>query len=343
MNNITIIKPDDWHLHLREGDMMDAVLKDTVNRFKRCIAMPNLKNPIVNWNIAKKYKNLIENKSLNKLEVFIPCYLTDNIDLLNFEEGIKKKYFVGAKLYPVNSTTNSNFGVNKIENIFPALEILEKNNAPLLIHGEKVNPNISIFDREKYFIDEELYEITKRFQNLKIVLEHISSSYGADYVAQSNLNIASTITLHHLILTKKDVFNGEINPDNYCMPVVKDENDLITLRKYACSGNKKFFLGTDSAPHDSIFKKNDNFVQPGIFTSPVSIEMYASVFEEENALDKLEKFSSINGAEFYNLPQNKELLNLIKKDWINSEFTNHKELKIKNFMGGNKIKWKILN
>ena len=159
-----------------------------------------------------------------------------------------------------------------------------------------------------------------------------------------NDNIAGTITPHHMLITRKDVFgDNEIDPHLFCMPVVKEEKDLIALRKYACSGSSKFFLGTDSAPHDSIFKKNDNFVQPGIFTSPVSIEMYASVFEEENALDKLEKFSSINGAEFYNLPQNKELLNLIKKDWINSEFTNHKELKIKNFMGGNKIKWKILN
>ena len=260
---ISITKPDDWHSHLREKDVLCAVARHSARVFGRCVAMPNLSQPITNWESAKKYKNQINLYiQPDKFEVLIPCYLTDNINSIDFLEGIKNNYFFGAKLYPLNATTNSNNGVSDLEKVFPALEILEKYNAPLLIHAEKISSRINIFEREKYFIDDEMHRITSRFPKLKIVLEHVSSAYGANFVAQSPDNIASTITLHHLMLTKKDVFNEKTNPHHYCMPVVKDEKDLICLRKFVCSGNKKFFLGTDSAPHDIKYKENtDNIIQ----------------------------------------------------------------------------------
>ena len=341
---ISIIQPDDWHLHLRDDQLLNAVVGHSSRIFKRCVVMPNLSKPITNLSMAKQYKSRIKlTTSTNKIEALIPCYLTDTLNLDDFLLGIKNHYFFGAKLYPVNVTTNSTYGVTNIENIFPALEILEKYNAPLLVHGEKVSSKIDIFDREKYFVDDELNKIIKRFQNLKIVLEHVSSAYGADFVAESSNYIASTITLHHLMLTKKDVFNGNVNPHYFCMPVVKNENDLICLRKYACSGNNKFFLGTDSAPPDLKDKEDINNIKPGIYTSPIAMEMYTSIFEEEGAIDNLEKFSSINGPNFYGLPYNKSKIVLKKEDWINPEFTVYQDIKIKNFMGGQKIKWQVVN
>ena len=231
-----------------------------------------------------------------------------------------------------------NFGVSNIENIFPVLEILDKLNKNLLIHGEKVSQNIDIFDREKYFIDDELNKIINKFPNLNIILEHVSSKYGADFISEND-NIAGTITPQHMLITKKDVFvNDNINPDNYCMPVAKDEKDLIALRKYACSGNKKFFLGTDSAPHHVKNKIPNLFLKPGIFSSPCSIELYAEIFDQENSLNNLESFTSINGPVFYKLPINTNKITIVKKKWILDKFTYKNTVKIKNFYGGKRIK-----
>ena len=219
---------------------------------------------------------------------------------------------------------------------------MEKENSVLLIHGEINRDDIDIFDREKYFIDEELYEIRKTFDNLKIVLEHVSSDYGVDFV-NSNQNISGTITPHHMLLTKDDVFkNEEINPHHYCMPVVKNENDLIALRKAACINNKKFFLGTDSAPHHINDKVQHKSLKPGIFSAPCSIELYATIFEEENSLENLEQFSSINGPKFYGLDINKDTLTLSKTNMDVSEFTEEGNIRIKNFSINKKINWKVL-
>ncbi|MBI29427.1 MAG: Dihydroorotase [Alphaproteobacteria bacterium MarineAlpha5_Bin11] len=341
---ISITRPDDWHVHLRENKMLETVYKDSSRVFGRCIAMPNLKVPITNSRVAIEYKKQILLLSQpQKFEVYVPCYLTDEMDLEDFLIGIKNKYFFGAKLYPTNTTTNSAYGVTKIEKIFPALEILENHNAPLLIHGERTGDAIDIFDREKYFIDTELKKIINKFQNLKIVLEHVSSAYGAEFIADGKDNLAATVTLHHLMLTKEDVFNGGINPHHFCMPVVKNKEDLKILRKYACSGNSKFFLGTDSAPHPITDKENVDDIKPGIYSSPVAIELYASIFEEERSLENLEKFASFNGSNFYNLPYNDGKITLRKEEWINPEFTSNKDVKIKNFMGGQKIKWKVVS
>jgi len=341
-NSIKIIKPDDWHVHLREGNMMKAVNHSSSRVNHRCIVMPNTEIPITTSKQGNDYLNKI--LTLNKKNDFLPllpCYLTETLDLKDFKLGLEKKIFIGAKLYPINATTNSSFGISKIENIFSALEILEDLNKPLLVHGEKVRKDINMFDREKFFIDEELVIIRKHFSKLKIILEHVSSKYGADYV-NSNQNMAGTITPHHMMLTKEDFFHNEkIYPHHFCMPVVKEEKDLIALRNYACSGNAKFFIGTDSAPHHIDFKTSNFSAKPGIFSAPCSIELYATIFDEENAINQLEKFSSINGPNFYNFSTNSKHIELIKDKWVVPKFTIYKDIKVQNFMAGKEINWQI--
>ena len=342
IKNIEIIQPDDWHVHFREGDMLEMVTNFSSRINKRCVAMPNTKIPITDTNQASSYKELLNRASNNNFEPLIPCYLNENLDLEDFRTGIKNKIFFGSKLYPSNATTNSSQGVSDISRIFKFLEILEEEKSPLLIHGEKVANNIDIFDREKYFIDDELNIIRKKFPLLKIVLEHVSTSYGVKYVKE-NKNIAGTITPHHMLLTKKDVFfEGSINPHHFCMPVVKDETDLIELRKAACYNNSKFFLGTDSAPHPINQKIPDMSSKPGIFSAPCSIELYAEIFEEENAINNLEIFSSINGAKFYNYPINQSKIKLEKNQWIVPEISSYREIHVKNFYANKKINWKVV-
>ncbi len=341
--NIDIIQPDDWHVHFREGDMLEMVTNFSSRINKRCVAMPNTKNPITDTNKAISYKQEIKQASKINFEPLIPCYLNDKLDLDDFRIGLKKKIFFGSKLYPTNATTNSTYGISDISKIFKLLEILEEENSPLLIHGEKVADNIDIFDREKYFIDDELSIIREKFPLLKIVLEHVSTSHGVKYIKE-NKNIAGTITPHHMLLTKKDVFlEKTINPHHFCMPVVKNEIDLIELRKAACINNSKFFLGTDSAPHPIYDKKPDISSKPGIFSAPCSIELYAEIFDQEDSIDTLEIFSSINGAKFYDFPINQSKIKLEKKAWIVPELSIYKDIRVKNFYANKKINWKVVN
>ncbi len=340
--SIKIIQPDDWHVHFREDEMLSVVAKYSSRVNRRCIAMPNTSKPITTSIEAINYKKLIQINSGNEnFEPLIPCYLTDNLNIDNFVYSLKNNIFIGGKLYPSNSTTNSEHGINNIKNIYNIFEILEKENKVLLIHGELNRDDIDIFDREKYFIDEELYQIRNTFKELKIVLEHVSTDYGVNFV-KSNNNIAGTITPHHMLLTKDDVFKKQqINPDHYCMPVVKTEKDLLSLRNAACFENTKFFLGTDSAPHHINDKNDSGSLKAGIFSSPFSIEIYASIFEEENALENLEQFSSINGPKFYNLTINNDYITLYKENNRISEYTEEGNIKIKNFFANKNINWKV--
>ncbi len=340
--SIKIIQPDDWHVHFREDEMLKVVTKYSSRVNRRCIAMPNTSNPITSSDQASTYKKLIESNSYNEnFEALIPCYLTDSLNLNDFTFALQNNIFVGGKLYPNNATTNSQHGVNDIKKIYNIFEILEKENRVLLIHGELNRDDIDIFDREKYFIDEELLQIRNTFKDLKIVLEHVSSSYGVDFV-NANKNIGGTITPHHMLLTKDDVFKNEkINPHHYCMPVVKNEEDLLSLRKAACFDNDKFFLGTDSAPHLTKDKIQHESLKAGIFSSPCSLELYANIFEEEHALHNLEKFSSINGPQFYGLDINSQVLTLNKTETEVPEYTEEGNIKIKNFFAGKKINWKV--
>ena len=341
---IEIIQPDDWHVHLRQGEILNVVSQYSSRINNRCIIMPNLEIPITTSYLATKYKNEVKKTfRSNSFIPLIPCFLNETLDLKDFENALKNEVFIGAKLYPVNSTTNSSFGVTEIEKIYPALEILEKLNKNLLVHAEKVEKNISLFDREQYFIDDELTKIIIKFPKLKVVLEHISSKYGADFVSE-NKNMAGTITPQHMLITKKDVFfeDDVINPHHFCMPIVKDEKDLIALRKYACSGNSKFFLGTDSAPHHIKNKTSNLSSKPGIFSSPCSIELYTEIFDQENSLNMLETFASINGPNFYNLPINNNKIRIVNQKWTLDEFTIFNQVKIKNFYGGKELNWKVL-
>ena len=343
INNLEILQPDDWHVHFREGDMLKLVANFSSRVNNRCIAMPNTTDPINHTDKAINYKKQIKLASKNYFEPLIPCYLMDSLDVNNFRMGLQKKLFFGAKLYPANATTNSQSGVTNISKIYKLFEILEEEDCPLLIHGEKVSDKIDIFDREKYFIDDELNNIRERFPYLRIVLEHVSSAYGVKYI-EEHKNIAGSITPHHMLLTKDDVFFGNnIDPHHYCVPVVKDQNDLIELRKAACHNNSKFFLGTDSAPHPIKQKSNDLNAKPGIFSAPCSLELYAEIFEQENALDNLERFSSINGANFYKQKHNTKKIKLEKIEWFVPEFSTYKEIKVKNFYANKKINWKVIN
>ena len=342
-SSIKIIRPDDWHVHFRENEMLEVVTKYSSRINRRCIAMPNTTVPITQSTQAIYYKKIIEKNSINSnFEVLIPCYLTDSLDVKDFTLALKNNIFVGGKLYPNNATTNSQYGVSNIKNLYNIFEILEKENKDLLVHGEINRKDINIFDREKYFIDEELLEIRNTFKDLKIVLEHVSSDYGVDFV-KTNKKIAGTITPHHMTLTKDDVFKGDtIFPHHYCMPVVKNEKDLLSLRKAACFDNDKFFLGTDSAPHHLRNKDKKGSLSAGIFSASASIEIYATIFEQENAIDNLEKFSSINGPKFYELEPNNDHLVLIRENWVIPEYTEEGNIKVKNFFGNKNINWKVM-
>ena len=343
VKSLKIIRPDDWHVHLREGNLLKAVINHSTRVNQRCIVMPNLNDPITTTLKGIDYIKKINLLSNNNFSPLLPCYLTEDLDLIDFSKGLDENIFIGAKLYPSEATTNSEYGISSTEKIYPALEILEKKDKILLIHGEKVDSEIDIFDREKYYIDQELSLIRKKFPDLRIVLEHVSSKYGAEYVNHSP-NIAGTITPHHMMLTKKDVFfDKSINPHHFCMPVVKNETDLVELRKAACHGNTKFFLGTDSAPHPINEKKPDMSSKPGIFSSPCSIELYAEIFDQENAIDKLEIFCSINGAKHYSFPINDKKIKLEKKEWIMSELSSYNDIQVKNFYANKKINWKVVH
>ncbi len=344
MNTFSILKPDDWHLHLIAGIVLKNIVKFTSDYFGRAIVMPNTKNPITTINKAISYKKSIQEAlpENSNFEPLMTIYLTDETDKYELKRGYKEKVFFAAKLYPANATTNSSHGVKKIENLYKIFESMEDSGMPLLIHGEVTDSDVDVFDREKVFIDKELLPLVKRFPKLKIVLEHITTSHAVDFV--QNNNIGATITPHHLHINRNAMFFGGLNSDFYCLPVAKRETNRIALRKAATSGKECFFLGTDSAPHLRKWKAFCGCA--GIFNSPVAIESYLTVFEEENALDNFEKFASLNGPNFYNLPPNKEKLKLVSRPNKISEFVNVIEEnnivgKIKPFHAGETLNWQV--
>ena len=344
MNSFNIIKPDDWHLHLREGLVLKNIVHFSSKSFGRAIVMPNTKDPITTIKKATAYRNSImaalpEN---SKFEPLLTIYLTDETNKEELIKGFNDKVFFAAKLYPANATTNSNYGVKKIKNLYEIFESMQDHGIPLLIHGEVSDPEVDIFDREEVFIDSELLPLVKRFPKLKIVLEHITTSYAVDFVQQNN--IGATITPHHLHINRNAMFFGGLNSDFYCLPVAKREVNRLALRKAATSGKECFFLGTDSAPHMRKWKAFCGCA--GIFNSPVSIGSYLTVFEEENSLENFEKFASLNGPNFYNLSPNKEKIKLVTKSNKVPEFIdildqNNVVGQIKPFHAGETLKWQV--
>tara|TARA_B100000965_G_scaffold278589_1_gene236375 strand:+ start:1804 stop:2868 length:1065 start_codon:yes stop_codon:yes gene_type:complete len=315
VKQVSILKPDDWHLHLRDGKILEGILRHTANVFSRAIIMPNLNPPITTLNQAKAYKrNIIQ--STPKGISFTPlmtAYLTDDMSSDLLERGFSEGVFHGAKLYPVNVTTNSSYGVTDLSKIDNLFETMEKIGMPLLIHGEVSDFDVDVFDREAVFIERHLDPLLKRFPSLKVVLEHITTIDAIDFVENSKFDIAATITPHHLHINRNAMFNGGLRSDFYCLPTAKREIHRIALRHAATSGKSCFFLGTDSAPHVRRFKESSCGCA-GIFNAPFALQSYLKVFEEEHALEKFEAFASINGAKFYGLPINSQRITLVKKD-----------------------------
>lgn len=315
MTTLTLRKPDDWHIHLRKGDMLKAVLPYTSNNFARGMIMPNLLPPIVNGKQAQDYYNNIM-KNLPKGHSFTPCmtlYLTEDTQWHDILDAFSCGLVSAVKLYPAGATTNSDSGVKDIQKIYPLLQKMAAHNIPLLIHGEVVDDNIDIFDREAVFIERILAPLQKTIPSLKITMEHITTEQAVQYVSSIPKNLAATITTHHLLINRNAYLAGGIRPHYYCLPVAKREKHRLALRKAVVSGDKRFFLGTDTAPHLD-HKKLQACGCAGMFTAPNTINILAHIFEEENALDRLEAFTSIYGAQHYNKPLNSAKIKLVKKD-----------------------------
>ena len=342
---ITIRKPDDWHLHVRDGEMLKAVLPFTAKHFGRAILMPNLIPPVRTTADAVAYRQRVM-AALPNGSTFKPlmtCYLTDDTDPADVERGFRDGVFAGVKLYPANATTNSAAGVTDYNKVMGVLERLEKIDMPFLMHGEVTDPDVDVFDREKVFIDRYLSKWVKRFPRLRFILEHLSSNDGVDFVRSAAPQVGGTITAYHMMLTRNDWFGHGLKPYMYVMPVIKTARDRAALRRAATSGAACYFLGTDSAPHPYARKVSTNGV-PGMFNAPVAIESYAQVFEEEGALDRLEAFASLNGPKHYRLPPNEETITLEKTPWTAPE-----EVKVPGaderaliWRGGETIAWKVV-
>jgi dihydroorotase len=304
---LTIRKPDDWHVHLRDGEMLQKVAPYTARQFARAIVMPNLVPPVTTVEAARDYRKRILEATAPGFTPLMTCYLTDHTSPDEIARGHQEGVWVAAKLYPAGATTNSASGVTDIRNIYPALARMEKIGMVLCVHGEVTDPDVDVFDREAVFIDRVLTRVVSDFPELKIVLEHITTSEAVEFVATGR--VAATITPQHLIINRNALFAGGLRPHAYCLPVAKREEHRIAVRRAATSGRPNVFLGTDSAPH-SRQAKESTCGCAGIFNAPFALESYARVFEEEDALDRLEAFASLNGARFYDLPVNEETVTL---------------------------------
>ena len=302
---LTLRRPDDWHVHLRDDAMLGAVLGATARDFARAIVMPNLKPPVTTTALARAYRDRI-NARLAPGSAFTPlmtCYLTDTVDPDDLAAGHAEGVLVAAKLYPAGATTNSEAGVTQLRRIYPVLEQMQRIGMPLLLHGETVDPAVDVFDREAVFIERELIPLRRDFPALKVVFEHLTSRQGVDYLVAAEGPTAATLTPHHLMINRNAMFERGIRPHMYCLPVAKRETHRLALRAAAVSGNPRFFLGTDSAPHLRSLKEHDCGCA-GMFNAPSALACYAQVFEEEGQLARLEDFASVFGPRFYGLPLN---------------------------------------
>jgi dihydroorotase len=316
MNKITITRPDDWHLHLRDGAALKAVLPDTARQFARAIVMPNLRPPVTTTELALAYRErIMEALPVGMaFEPLMTLYLTDNTSAEEIAKAKASGLIHGVKLYPAGATTNSDSGVTSLDKCAEALAAMEKLGMPLLAHAEVTDSDIDVFDRELVFIERHMIPLLKKYPALKVVFEHITTKDAADFVALAPANVAATITAHHLLMNRNDMFKGGIQPHHYCLPVLKRETHRVALVKAATSGSAKFFLGTDSAPH-ARHTKEAACGCAGMYTARTAMELYAEAFESVHALDKLEAFASFNGADFYGLPRNTEQVTLVKESW----------------------------
>lgn len=340
---LTLRRPDDWHVHLRDGEMMQAVVPYTARQFARAIVMPNLAPPVTTAAAAEAYRERIRAAVPAGID-FTPlmtCYLTDAADAAEIARGFEAGVWAAAKLYPAHATTNSAHGVTDIANLHPALEAMQRIGMPLLVHGEVTDPAIDIFDREAVFIERVFTRLVRDFPALKIVFEHITTADAVDFVTGSGPNIGATVTPQHLIINRNAIFDGGLRPHAYCLPVAKREAHRLAVRRAAVSGSPKFFLGTDSAPH-AIEKKEAACGCAGIFNAPFALESYATVFEEEGALDRLEAFASENGPRFYGLPLNEARITLERSPADVPETLPAAGTRIVPFHAGETLPWRLV-
>ena len=341
---IKLLQPDDWHLHVRSGEALKSVIGMTARQMGRAIIMPNLNPPVTSAKQAEKYRNeiLAALPADTEFDPLMVLYLTNNTSAKDIEQASKSSFVKAAKLYPAGATTNSDSGVTDIKNIYPALEMMSKTGMLLLVHGEVTHVEIDIFDREAVFIDQVLTQIVRDFPELKIVFEHITTKDAVDFVLASDERVAATITPHHLLANRNDMLVGGIRPHYFCLPILKRANPhQLALLAAATSGSPKFFLGTDSAPHAKGAKESACGCA-GILSSHCAIELYATAFESQNALDKLEGFASHFGPDFYELARNTRTITLSKQDWIVPESYEYAGATIVPFMAGETLSWKLV-
>jgi dihydroorotase len=342
INTLTLTRPDDWHVHLRDGDVLPHVLAHTAAQFARAVVMPNLKPPVTSTALALAYRDRII-QALPDGAVFQPLmtlYLTDNTPASEIQaahaDGV-----VAVKLYPAGATTNSDSGVTSIAHTYKALEVMQRVGIPLLVHGEVTDSNIDLFDREAVFIDQHLIPLRRDFPELKIVFEHITTREAAQYVAQAGRFTAATVTAHHLLYNRNALFMGGVRPHYYCLPVLKREIHRQALVDAVTSGSDRFFLGTDSAPHATHLKEHASGCA-GCYTALSALELYAEAFESAGALDKLEGFASFHGPDFYGLPRNTDKISLQRQTWTLPESLPFGQTSLKPLRAGEELGWRLM-
>jgi dihydroorotase len=338
---LTITRPDDWHLHVRDGDVLATVVPHTAAQFGRAIIMPNLRPPVTTAAQAVAYRERIREAVPPGMsfQPLMTLYLTDNLP----PDEIGRARLVGVvavKLYPAGATTNSDAGVTELRKTYRTLEAMQREGMPLLVHGEVTDPAVDVFDREAVFLDKQLIPLRRDFPELKIVVEHITTREAAQYVGGADRFVAATITAHHLLYNRNAIFTGGIRPHYYCLPVLKRETHRLALVEAATSGNPKFFLGTDSAPHAAHLKEHATGCA-GCYTAHAAMELYAEAFENANALDRLEGFASFHGADFYGLPRNRETISLQRETWTPPESYAFGEARLKPLRGGEPLAWRL--
>jgi dihydroorotase len=342
MNTLTLRRPDDWHVHLRDGAALAAVVKFTAERFGRAIVMPNLKPAVTTAALARAYRErIVAALPANaRFEPLLTLYLTDTTTRDEIDRARAAGFVHGVKLYPAGATTHSDAGVTDIARVHGVLERMQEIGMPLLVHGETPHPDVDVFDRETHFIDTVLQPLIKRYPGLRVVFEHITTARAVEFVVEARAGVAATITPQHLLHNRNAIFSGGIRPHYYCLPIMKRERDREALLGAATGGNPRFFLGTDSAPHERAAKENACGCA-GMFTAHAALELYAEVFESAGRLDRLEPFASHFGADFYGLPRHEETITLVKESWVPPRVYDFGNGALVPYRGGEPIAWRL--
>jgi dihydroorotase len=342
MNTLTLRRPDDWHVHLRDGAALAAVVKFTAERFGRAIVMPNLQPAITTAALARAYRERIMAAlpANTRFEPLLTLYLTKSTTPEDIDRARATGFIHGVKLYPAGATTHSDAGVTDIATVYGVLARMQEVDMPLLVHGETPHPEVDVFDRETHFIDAVLQPLLERFPRLRVVFEHITTARAVEFVAGARAGVAATITPQHLLHNRNAIFSGGIKPHYYCLPILKRERDREALLGAATGGNPRFFLGTDSAPHERAAKESSCGCA-GMFTAHAAIELYAEVFESAGRLDRLEAFASHFGADFYELPRHEDTITLIKESWVPPDVYDFGNGALVPYRAGGSIAWRL--